>query len=232
MKMAQLQAKQISKFLAGFIGLSGLAVTSANSVNVTSALTTALTSGGNGGASVPLQAAVANTTMGVIVAGDNEMDVFDNVTQQPVTISGQKVYARISLAGGVYTASFFVRTAGAETAQSINGTVQVVVPYLFDFVNYPSDSAIKWWNVAPASAGSGAKIKIEQLTVTATNTLSNMSALPADSSIVVLNINGADIYPTNSFSVSGQAITISAAQATATGYAINTTDTVFVRYSA
>jgi len=231
--MSKLAAKQIGKFLGSFIGLAGIAVATANSVNITSALTTALNTASDYGTAVPLQAAVARTSMGVIVAGDNALPVFDNTSQQPISIGGQAVYARVTAASGVYTASFFVRTAaGAETAQAVNATVQIGIPYLFDFDSFPADSAIQWFDVSPGKSGSGGKQKVEQLTVTAANTVSNLAAIPADPSVVILNVNGADLYNPLNFSVAGQTITISAAQATATGYPIATTDTVFALYTA
>lgn len=228
--MSQLKPKQIAKFLSTFVGLVNLSVTNASSLNITAALTTALATAGDGGVAVPLQVGSA-IQQGVIVSGNNQGDVWETGSKDAPVIGGNQVYARITHAAGVYTASFYTNVGGVETAAVINGNFDIAIPYVFSFETLPRDALITWNSLSPGDAqGAGGTLYVEALTVTAPNTITNLTRAPINPATAVLTVNGQSLFAGTHFTITGQAITFSGPQLTAIGFSIATTDQCFMEY--
>jgi len=228
--MSLIQAKQVSKFLIAPIYISGIAIAAtSNSVSMTSALTTAL-------AGLPVQVAnsVPADPQGVVSAGNNIAAVWVTGSKSKLfTPAGDEVYARLTQAAGVYTASFFSLAAGVETAFTFVGasTVDVVPLYQYSFANLPADALVTVPEryVDPSQAG-GTRIR-EVLAVTAANVLAAVSQSPNVAKGVLLYVNGQIVDAlggTPSFTVAGATVTWSSAN---NGYNLATTDRVVVDYS-
>lgn len=226
----KLAPKQLTKFLTAFLGLASVSVTSANSVNITSALTAILATAGDTGRAVPLQQASA-TQMGVVVTGNNVVQVWDQATLDPILIGGNEVYGRVVFSSPNYSVQFFTDINGTETAATLNQTVKLAVPYRFDFDNLPQDSLVLWTSLAPgAIAGSGGVQANETLTVTGNNTFSNLANTPLNPTTATMTVNGQRLYAGTHFTITGQAISISGGQSTAIGFTITTTDFCVMEY--
>lgn len=223
------QAKQVAKLLYAPVRVSGFTATAATSDVVTTAVTTALGTAGDGGVAVPLAVATA-TAAGVVTTGNNRVEVYNATTQEKISIAGNEIYARITEAAGVYTLSYFSVVAGVETATTLDSayTLDFEFPYQFTFVTYPREAAvaIKARNVSddPKSA---AKPFYETVAVTATNTLAALTATPVDLTQVKMTVNGQTLYAPLHFTVVGTAVTVNAGTI---GYNIETTDLVYVEY--
>ena len=238
----KLQSKQIEKLLQGFVRIDGVsAVGATSSTVVTTPITTVLGTAGNGGVAVPLQVATT-TTEGVITSGqNNRAEVYDNVTKDKIfnqvgANSGEEVYARITEAAGVYTAEYYylANGTGVETAYSFpaNKSIDIEFIYQFTFEHTPVDFAtsVKYRNVADDAKSAGFTYQ-EGLTVTATNTVSNLTYAPVDPAQVRLTVNGQNFYSVLHFTVTGLAISFSGPQLAAMGLGqIDTTDTVYAEY--
>lgn len=229
--MALEAAKQIKKFISAFLGLSAVAVSSANNVNITTAITTLLTTAGDGGGSVPLQQG-SSSQMGLITSSNNVVKVWDNTTHLPISVGGNEVYGRLSFSTPNYLVSFFTDVAGTETAATLNQSVELAIPYKFDFANLPQDSLILYQDLAPGDGGTGIGgiAANETLTVTGNNTFSNLSQVPVNALTAKMTVNGQTLYAGLHFTITGQAISISGGQATAIGYTIATTDSCVMEY--
>jgi len=231
-----IKSKQIEKNLSASIQIAGFSAAGADDV-VTSAITTALSTAGNGGVSVPLQVSSNIDTIGVITASpNNRVEIWDNTTKDKIVdSSGEEVYGRITESGGVYTLTYYSLNAstGVETAYSFGNTTSIDFEfnYRFDFARFPTDApiAVGARNVTQDPGGSG-KVYTEKLNVTAQNTIADLAKTPTATSNVMLYINGVvyDTFATASFSVSGKAITWSAANS---GFNVETTDRVVAKYT-
>jgi hypothetical protein len=235
--MSLIKSKQIDKPIAGPIVVTGFTANGGSST-ITTVLTTALNTAGNGGTSVPLQDSASGAVGVLVSSGNNVVRVYSNATKDPIqTASGEEVYGKITSAAGVYTLAFFSNENGVETAHSFgsNTSIDFVFNYVYSFEKYPFDAALrvsqKYVGDDPQVATPGVLVK-EQLTVTATNTVSNLGFTPKDAQGVSLTVNGPTLYSKGNthFTVTGQAISFSAGQLTAIGYSIETTDTVFAEY--
>ena len=78
-------------------------------------------------------------------------------------------------------------------------------------------------SVTPSAAGSA--VLMEQLTVSAPNTLSNLSQLP-DGALFLLIVNGVTLTPLDSFTLSGEMIVWGTGP-----FGVNLGDTVIAVYS-
>lgn len=230
-------AKHIVKFQFAFIRLNGLSVTGSSQV-ITSALTTAIASAGDGGVSVPLQP--AGTGLGVAVTAPlNRCKVYGASSEDTLIANEVEVYARLTESNGAYTLSFFTLSdAGVETAYSFPASTPIDVEfvYRFDFWRLPADAII---GVTTRSIGNdpatiAARPNPERLVATATNTLPTLSKRPISAADVQLIVNGLSY---DSFGGAGAfftvnldtgAITWSAANA---GISIEPSDRVIARYS-
>jgi hypothetical protein len=236
--MGQLQPKQVKKILSGFIKITGLSVgASASSIVVTSQLTSALTVAGDGSTAVPLVASSSQSDNGVAITNSgNKCEIFDNGTKQKLTASGgSEIYGRITFASSAYTLTFYyLDNSGIETGYTFlaNSTIDFDFLYRFRFHEFPSDAMVSIIskNVYQDSKGSDSVEITEILAVTATNTLANLSSIPAFPTKTKLFINGKTEVPVGvspPFTISTNTITWNQTNA---GYVLETTDYVAVTY--
>lgn len=225
-----LQAKQVSKFLAAFIVLTNQSVASANTLNVTSALTTAVATAGNNGVSVPLNANGAYNAEGVITGSNSIVPVYAYPSGQPIEIAGNQVYGVITYAASVYTVSFYTLVSGTQTAATLNQAVNLLIPYSFSFGDLPYTAILGVVNSDPGGPGGqgGTFYYDAGVTVTGTNAVSNLTKLPINTASVVISVNGQVMRNGTDFTVSGQAVTWSAANA---GFSLATSDVIGAWYA-
>lgn len=230
-----IKTKQIEWLLDSVIVISGLSASGA-STNVTTPITTALSTAGNGGVSVPLQVA-STTQVGVITTGNNTIAIFDSSSKKLLRdTSGNEVYGRLTQASGVYTLTYYSNVAGTETAYTMpSSTLDFWFSYRFDMSRIPPDFAIRY-NVQninesmPVVSSSTQKTFREALTITGTiangSTLPDLTKTPTSASGVALYVNGIQYSSLlGHFTLSGKTITWAT-----TIYSITTTDGVTVCY--
>ncbi|MHA2404788.1 MAG: hypothetical protein ACXADH_17460, partial [Candidatus Kariarchaeaceae archaeon] len=195
---------------------------------VTTEVTTAA---GNDG--VPVQVGAATTEGFITTGANNKVWIFDNSSKTAIDDGlGNEVYGRLTEAAGVYTLSYYSLQSGVETAYSLTSTaIDFYVNYNYLFKNIPNDANIRLRAVPvgedPGSQ-SGRPIRNEQVTVTATNTLSDLAKTPIDNS-VALYVNGKAEHEGASaaFTRVGKALTWDATDAE---YDLETTDMVYAHY--
>lgn len=230
------KAKQIEKNLSAYVRVGAFSATGTDDV-VTTPITTALNTAGDGGVSVPLQPSTAVGTIGVITTSpNNRVEIYNATTKEKINdASGDEVYGRLTHSGGVYTLSYFtLPSSGTETAYNFASSTSIdfEFSYRFDFGRYPTDGAIavRARNVSDDPAAGGGRTVVEQLTVTGQNAIANLTFTPTTTANVLLIVNRAvyETLGTAAFSVSGRTITWSAANA---GFNIETTDRVIASYT-
>jgi hypothetical protein len=224
-------AKQIARLFDAYVRMTAIAGVGA-STTVTTALTTALGTAADGGGSMPVQVSTTTAVGVVTTAGKNKMLLYANGTQIPmVDGSGNEVYARLTEAAGVYTATYFVLIAGVETAYTLPSTsIDLEFIYKYDFDRLPSDFAVNVSarHVTDDPAGSNTGFVDELRIPTATNTIAALSFTPNPLSSLELVVNGQTLMAVDgSFSNAGTAVTWIPAVA---GYNLETTDKVIARY--
>lgn len=237
--MSTIPAKQIIKLLAAFVRVNNFSASS-SSGNVTTAITTALSTAGDGGVSVPLQVAAAGTLGVITAASGNRVEVYNATSKDKIlAANGEEVYARLTEASGIYTLNYFtLPDTGTEAAHIFPATTPIdfEFSYRFDFNRFPSDGvvSVQTRNISNDPSQGGGRVFRERLTPTAQNAIPNLSRSPIDSAGVALFVNGVsyDTFGggTASFSVntSTRAITWSAANS---GFNIETTDRIVAQYS-
>lgn len=231
-------AKQLIKVLAGFIRISAFTA-NGTSDTVTTPITSALSTAGNGGVSVPLQVSSGVTVVGVVTAsGKNLAALYDATTKLKIKDGDDnEVYARLTESGGVYTITYYSLVAGTETSYSFasDTSIDFEFIYRFDFDRVPADFAVTTAqrNVSddPATGGAATPQMIEVIACTATNTLDDLTQTPTAGTSVILYVNGVAVDGfgggSAAFSISGAAITWSASNA---GFALATTDRIVAVY--
>jgi hypothetical protein len=228
--MAKTDRSQLDWLQDARIGALNFASGAASSATITSAITTVLSTAGDGGVSVPLQVFGATQPGVITTGGDNIAIIVSNATKRPIAdASGNEVYGKITEAAGVYTLSYFSLIGGVETAYTFSSTINIdfYFAYRFDAARLPKNALIAIGSRViqqdPSSSG-GAVNRHEKLTITALNTLSALAQAPSSPTNILLFINGKVENPFGGgsavFSVSGTAITWSAANA---GYNLQTT---------
>jgi len=231
------QAKQIEKVLQAFVRVSAFAATGGNDT-VTTPITTALSTAGNGGVSVPLQVSSGIAVIGVVTASNhNRVQIFNSDTKLAIADEGgNEIYGRLTESGGVYTLTYYVNDAGTETGYTFGSSTDIDYEFIyrFDFDRLPDSVATssKNRNVSDDPAGIGGNEWInEAITVTSTNTLADITYTPATNTKIFLMVNGVTVNAfgggSAAFSVSATTITWSATNA---GYALTTTDNVVAFY--
>ena len=234
---ALIQAKQISKFLACAVAVSGFAFPAAATADVTTAITTALATATDAGTAAAVQVASA-TQAGVVTSGNNKVEVSDDATGQKLFFEDgavdREVYGRITEAAGTYTLSLFY-TDGANAEQAFTAaatTVSFEIGYQFSFMDFPKDALLRTQvRHLDDVGGGGLSLQQEQVTVTGTDTLAALSVAYVGTGPFLLMVNGKveRFTGTNpSFTVAGTAVTWSAANA---GYSLDTNDEVTVAYA-
>lgn len=229
--MARIKAKQIEKQLAGYVFFEQAAVTG-DTADVTTALTTAASTAAEGNRPVPVQPAAAGT-VGFITSGNNVVQVYDENGVKIASVVGDEVYGRLVEADDVYSVDFFTVADGVESAYTFASatTVRLSAPYRFAFSDLPTDAIVgtetRFISNDPSN---GSPEFQETLTVTATNTLSQVVRNVRTDRPVTLNVNTVSIpSTTGAFTVSGRTVTWVPATA---GYDLDTTDSVTITYFA
>lgn len=233
--MALIKKKQIDAAFGASFAITGFTADGADDI-ITTELTTALGSAGFNGGAVPVQISAGEGQEGVITTGNaNLVQVFDATTNEKlVDGGGNEIYARITEAAGVYTLTYYSLVSGVETAYTSfsSQSLNLVLPYRYTLKNLPGDFALTLdatYVQQDPNLGGGVATE-EQITVTATNTINNLTSAPVSGRPIQLIVNGkvessdATAAP---FSVAGQAITWSAVNAM---YDLETTDVVIARY--
>lgn len=231
----QISSKQISKFMLAAIGIAGFTTAAALSDNVTAALTTAVTtagSGDNGGSTaVPLQAGSV-TTEGFAVVTSNYVPIFLNGPQKTRALdaAGNEIYGKLTLAGAVYTLSYFSAPGGVEGAYTwaIATVVDMELPYWFTFGDLPHDAIInvRERHVNDVLSSTGTPF-LETLLVTALNTVAATTKVPKTSQPIQWFVNGQTFKSGEGFTLAGSATTVVPATL---GFNVATTDTVDISY--
>ncbi len=227
-------AKQITKFLQAWVGIAGFSTAGGTSDTITTVLTSALNTAGSGGVSVPLQVGSA-TQMGVsTTAPFNVTAVFVAGTKDVLLDgNGQEVYAKITNAGSAWTLSYFSVVGTAETAYAMAASTAIdfEVPYIFSLDALPvtAITGATQRHISPDPAAFAGRTQPDALTVTAANTLSALSKTYAGpwAILIVNGVQYTNFGSTPPFSVSGTAVTWSAANA---GFPLATTDEVKAIY--
>jgi hypothetical protein len=230
-----IQPKQIAKLLQAWVGIAGFTAAGGTSDTITSVLTTALGTAGNGGVSVPLQVGSGSQEGVNTSTGFNQTQVFlASNGDRLVDGAGNDVYAKITNSGSVWTLSYFSAPNGTETPYTMvaSTVINFEVPYVFTFdhLPYTAIAAMIERHIAPDLATFGYRQTMETLTVTATNTLANAAYAPNGTTALLL-VNGVAYTATGAappFSYSGKTLTWSAANA---GFSLATTDDVKFVYS-
>ena len=223
-------AKTIHKPLAATVGMSGVTLwATANNIVITTAITSALTTAGNGGVSVPLQLSADLDTEGLLINAGDTLQIYSEATKAALQIDGNEVYGKLTESGGAYTISFFSLVGGVETATDLEAAdYAFTVPYFFSLVDYPHDAATRFASkyVGQDAPWAGTLFR-EVVTITALNTLADLSKKPVANTIQ-LSIDGHIVHELQSaMTVSGKTITWVAASA---NYDLETTDNVVASY--
>lgn len=214
--MSTLRKEQITRIFTGTVLTSAVSI-NGTSVNITTPLTAALLTAGFGGGAVALTNSSSEAVAGLIISGAyNRCEVYQTSTNKPIFYNGEKVYGRLTYSVGVYTLSLYYKNGGVETAYNTGGAVScdLLSPYRFMFKDIPSDVFIKPKQLYPYnetnSAATQGRIFTEELTVSATNVISNLTYVPTPSTKVILYVNGkaeSNAGGTPSFTVAGNIIT-------------------------
>jgi hypothetical protein len=235
--MSKLDSSQIKKMFDAHVRVTGFSATGVSDT-ITTPLTTAVSSAGDLGVSVPLQVSTYNSgtqTEGIVTAsGQNKVEIYDATTKQKLDDGqGNEVYGRVTESGGAYTLSYFSLIAGSETSFDIGSTtIDFEFPYRFELHNLPVNAliAIQSRNTDEDAGGGAGRLVRELLTVTSTNTLSNLTYTPDESSNVHLTVNGKgeDTLSGSGLTISGKTLTWNAGTI---GYACKTTFRVVAHYT-
>ena len=232
--MTRIQAKQISKVMAAAVRASGLVVaTTTSSTVVTTAITTALTTASDG-SSVPLVVSSSNGAGVVTTGAAARVEIYNTTSKDKIlATNGEEVYGRLTEAAGVYTLSYFtLPNSGTETAYTFPAaaTIDFEFNYRFELHQLPTDAIIATIarNISQDPSSAAWTLFGESISVTATNTLANLTKTPTAQSTVELIVNSTQQEPGFDFTISGKAITSVPASA---GFSLATTDRVYAIYS-
>lgn len=233
--MERLKAKQIKKYLAASIRISGLTATISNtSTNVTSVVTNSLLTAGYNGQAVPLIISNSETAPGIITSTNNRCELYYTTNGNKIEYQGNEVYGRLTQSSGVYTLSYFYLLAGVETAYTIPSTTTIDFEfnYRFEFKDLPTDAIIatKQRYIQDDIASIGGRERTEKLTVSSLNSISALSVTPLAGTSIKLIINGyvLDSLSTSpAFTIVGTAVTWNSSNA---DWDVETTDEVFANY--
>ncbi|NEP10848.1 MAG: hypothetical protein F6K14_11670 [Symploca sp. SIO2C1] len=229
--MTLIQSKQVSKVLAGHIKVSGFSA-SGGSSDVTTALGAAVATAGSGGVAVPLQPSPNEATVGVVTVGNNRVEIDDGGFDDG---NGNEVYGRLTESGGVYSLTYYSLVGGVQTPYTFAAATSIdfEFSYRFDFARVPADFAITSGYRVVGGGGSssgGVNTYTELLTITATNTLANLTKTPDVTANVLLIVNGV-VYSTlgnGEFSLAGKVLNWIPNNA---GFSLEVTDKVVAQYT-
>lgn len=234
-----IQRDQVQSFDAGYINVLGY-TTSAGTTNIiNSTLSTAAQGAGYGGENLQHKLGSQNSHSESCGWLETKVPVYDTVTKTAFTDgNGNEVYATLTKPAVDYILSFFSLVDGTETAFSIEAgkVVDLQIAYMFDSHNKPNDLHIRQSAVVIGSDPSNnTKLYHENLTITALNTLSNLTYFPVSGTDVEIVIDGGAHVSTinGTISVSGKAITYNNDYnpATSSGFSLRTTSSAYARYT-
>ena len=235
--MSQFKLKQVTGVFGARLGSLNYNYPAAATSDITTTLTTLLSTAGRGGVPVPVQVSTGDNTVGVITTAPlNKILIRDNATQKPLADAlGNEVYGRITEAAGVYSLALFVEIAGTETAYTPASPVAIdfYPHYRFEIEDLPANFAIATpvsVTDDPSEVTTKQENFTELLTVTALNTVSNLTNTPDDLANLTLFVNGqaVDSLGGTNFTVAGLVITLIPA---GIGYDIAPGDRVVASYT-
>lgn len=235
--MAQIKLKQLTGIFGARLGSLNYNYPAAATSDITTALTTLLSTAGRGGVGVPVTVSTGDNAVGVItVAPLNKIIIRSNATSKPLADTlGNEVYGRITEAAGVYSLALFVEIAGVETAYTPPSAVALnfYPHYRFEIEDLPANFAIATpvsVTDDPSEVTTKQENFTELLTVTALNAVSVLTNTPDDIANVTLFVNGqaVDSLAGLNFTLVGTAITLLPA---GIGYDIAPGDRVVASYT-
>ena len=230
-----LQSKQIKKVLAGRVRANNFTTSVSNSDTTTTALTTALSTAGFGGGTVPLTPSGNENVSGVITTSmNNTVLIFDGTTKEVISDgNGNEVYGRLTESGGVYTLSYYSLVGGVETNYdfTIATSIDFEFSYRFEFKDLPTDSLIstKTRNIDDDPKGGRSIYTTETLNITALNTVSSLSNSNITTTTIIFYVNGQAIKSGLGISVNSSGV-VNVDSGTL-GYNLETSDNLIVSYT-
>lgn len=217
----RIQDYQLGSYRAGLVALSGFASAGGASDNVSTALATLLSTCTRQGAALPAQSAVLTSgseAEGVITSTPlNKVAIRGANDQHIVDANGNDVYGRITLAGAVWTVTYYSMAGGTETAYTgiAAGTaLTMLMPCLFQLFHYPysADLMVEDLSVDSELGLVGKRPFAANLAITTANTVPNLpQAAVGEVHLVINGINYSSLDTNPAFIVSGNAVTWSAA---------------------
>lgn len=145
--------------------------------------------------SVPVQVAVetaGSEAMGYVL--NKQLQLWDSTSKSAISDgAGNEVYAKITKPSSVYLLNYYSLVAGAETAYSMaaSASVDFAPIYFYNDLKLPVDAFTRVKAIEVGEDPINRSVEYsELLSVTATNTLSDLSTTPVDGSKVTLLING------------------------------------------
>lgn len=236
--MTKIAGKQINRLLSGYLRLSGFTA-NGSSNNITSTLTSFLATAGYNSVALAVVPSAGPGVAGIATTSPiNRVEIFDDNNKNKLTDTSEEIYGRITEASGVFTLSYYYQDSnGLETIHNfpVATVIDIEFVYRFQFGELPTDAfiAVIARNVVmdPQGGGTSGALFIEQLNVTSTDTVANLTYQPSIIANVFLFINGkqeSTLGITPSFGMSGKQVNWNFANA---GYHIATTDLVVVQYT-
>jgi hypothetical protein len=230
--LGRIDPKYIQAVSASWVVITGFSANGGTG-NITSALTTALTTAGRGGSAVDLAVSSGEDDPGVIATNPKNYVPIRQGSAQLQNADGIDIYARITEATGTYTLTYYVNDAGSQTPYSFGGatSIDLYIPYRFTFGTRPGDADISF-----AALGLDTSVNptvtvptafSEELTV-GTNTLSDLTHTPIGAvTLICSGVGFSSVESPAPFTVSGKSLTWSASNA---GVSLDSNDTVVASY--
>lgn len=231
-----IQRDQVKIPQVGPMNILGYTTTAGTTNIINSALSSATQGAGYNNQNLPFQVAslaAYSETCGWIL--DRIISVYDSVTKTAFTDNnGNEVYGKITKPSADYLLAFFSIVNGTETPFAIDAgkVIDFQAQYLFDSNNAPIDLMIRQNAVQIGQdPENNTKLYHENLTITALNTLSNLTYFPVEGTAVEILIDGGSHVSTvnGTISVAGKAITYNNTY-NAGGYNIRTTSNAVAKY--
>lgn len=206
--------------------------TTAGSTNEITTVLTALSTADN----VPLQIAVK--TLGSEVMGyvlNENISIWNSSSKEAFTDgAGNEVYGKITKAGTPYLLEYFSIVDGVETAYTMGAgnIIDFEAHYFFNDLKLPNDILVRTNKIRVGEDPNSAyKQYSEIVSVTALNTLANLTKDPVASTPVILYINNIPYtLVSGAFTLAGKVITW-VWNASNGGFDIQTTYTVTTQYT-
>lgn len=125
------KAKYIDKLVAQAIAVYPFVATG-SSINVTSAITTALSTQGFNGSALTVANSTADNVAGICTTDpQNIVPIVLHSNREPIYSNTKNVFGRITHSAGVYTLSFYTISGGTETAYTFSGPTSIRFYFLY-----------------------------------------------------------------------------------------------------